>query len=109
MKTAVAKTDPAASGRSVSPFFRKGGKDGLYAATDKPFFHHQPVQTKLTIGQPNDKYEKEADAMADQVVQRLSDSETLQTKSKDPVTSVTPLVQAKCTACAEKERLLKKE
>jgi Domain of unknown function (DUF4157) len=29
-----------------------------------------PIQAKLTVGQPNDKYEQEADAMADKVVQR---------------------------------------
>jgi Domain of unknown function (DUF4157)/LysM domain len=37
-------------------------------------FKHQtsnlPIQAKLTVGQPNDKYEQEADAMADKVVQR---------------------------------------
>ena len=33
--------------------------------------NRKAVQAKLTIGQPNDKYEQEADAVAKQVVQRL--------------------------------------
>ena len=40
-----------------------------------PFF-----QPKLTIGQPNDKYEKEADAVADAVVNQTSAQPVLQTK-----------------------------
>lgn len=107
MKTAAAKTEHVTSSRSVSPFFQKGGKDGLYAATDKPFFHHQPIQTKLTIGHPHDKYEQEADAMADQVVQRLSTPETVQTK---PIsTAITPFLQTKCALCDQEEKLQKKD
>ena len=48
------------------------------------------IQTKLTIGQPGDKYEQEADAMAEKVVQRLSDP------------APAPVLQAKFDAC-EKE------
>jgi hypothetical protein len=48
------------------PFFAKSNE------TEKqPFFaaaNSQPVQTKLTIGQPGDAYEREADAVADRVV-----------------------------------------
>lgn len=40
------------------PFFSRES-----TSTDRPFF-----QTKLTIGQPNDHYEQEADSVADQVV-----------------------------------------
>jgi len=58
--------------RHSTPFFSKGG--------DNSFF-----QTKLTIGQPGDKYELEADAMADQVVRQ----------------SNTPSVQQKCSACEQ--------
>ena len=60
------------------------------------------VQAKLTIGQPNDKYEQEADRVADQVMampdpklQRQPDNEeeeeTLQTKPL--ADQITPLVQ----------------
>jgi hypothetical protein len=58
-----------------------------------------PVQTKLTIGQPNDKYEQEADRVAGQVmsmpaptpqqqVQRMGTEEEIQAKPES-----TPLIQ----------------
>lgn len=53
-----------------APFFGKQGKT--------PFFNASPggaVQTKLTVGQPGDKYEKEADRMADAVVNNSSNPE----------------------------------
>ncbi|WP_298892641.1 DUF4157 domain-containing protein [uncultured Psychroserpens sp.] len=51
--------------KSETPFFSKESKT--------PFFNKgATVQTKLTIGQPNDKYEKEADTMADAVVNNSS-------------------------------------
>ena len=37
-----------------------------------------PIQAKLTIGQPNDKYEQEADRVASQVVQQISNPATAQ-------------------------------
>jgi len=70
------------------------------------------VQTKLTIGQPNDKYEQEADRIADKVMampdskfQRQSvdeeEEETLQTK---PLTGhITPLVQRQEELSEEEE------
>lgn len=41
------------------------------------------VQTKLKIGEPGDKYEKQADAMADRVVNTPSKTPALQTKETD--------------------------
>jgi hypothetical protein len=64
------------------------------------------AQAKLTIGQPNDKYEKEADAVADATVQKLS--EPSQVTSTDSQT-VSPFVQAKCASCEEEERKEKQE
>ena len=79
------------------------------------------VQTKLdtptgrlTIGQAGDKYEREADAVADQVVQRLAVGD-----SKVAANSDSPALQTKCAACLsaetdvktgdEKEKINKKE
>lgn len=50
------------------------------------------VQTKLTVGQPNDPYEQEADRIADQVVNLASTKESL--------------VQAKCVDCRQETGLL---
>ncbi|WP_299222280.1 DUF4157 domain-containing protein [uncultured Aquimarina sp.] len=51
------------------------------------------VQTKLKIGQPNDKFEKEADQVADQVM-RMS-------------TTQIPPIQCKCAKCEEEEVQMK--
>jgi hypothetical protein len=58
-----------------------------------------PVQTKLSIGQPGDPYEQEADAVADKVVQKLSEHDSIQTKPIAPVAPVANFVQAKCNNC----------
>ena len=54
----------------------------------EPFF----VQRKLTIGKPNDHYEKQADQVADQVVQRMSQPAPVQAKAATPtpVSTVPP-------------------
>jgi hypothetical protein len=62
-----------------------------------PFF-----QPKLTINQPNDVYEQEADAMADKVM-----------RMEQPGVQLKPLsistVQRKCTHCEDEEKAQRKE
>ena len=48
-------------------FFSKETKKPFFDTANKP-----AVQTKLTIGEPGDKYEKEADNMADAVVNKTT-------------------------------------
>lgn len=58
-----------------APFFGKKNKT--------PFFHSSnggAVQTKLKVGQPGDKYEKEADSMADAVVNNSTSKPNVQKK-----------------------------
>ncbi len=107
------------------PFFNKDGEGSFFSKSTEnttPFFKHNTlpvkgkqvgIQPKLTIGKPNDKYEVEADAMADKVVQRLSES-----KSNSPLEggkgdvfnySGQGAVQTKCSTCEEKEKLQKKD
>ncbi|WP_315817953.1 hypothetical protein [Paraflavitalea speifideaquila] len=63
-------------------------------------------QPKLTINQPNDIYEQEADAVADKVM-RMTDKDTVQTKFFKPAVL---FVQRKCTHCeAEENKLQRKE
>jgi len=50
---------------SRQPFF------GRESESEAPFFDTLGIQPKLTIGQPGDKYEREADATADRVVRKL--------------------------------------
>lgn len=134
MKTAEAKPASKQASRTEQSFFNKGGRGMLsntsvnehgsfISAKQKPFFsNNKPIQAKLAIGSPNDKYEREADHVADKVVQRLSKNETAQPQIKTgiqpktvqpkriaPVASITPMVQAKCANCEQEEKLQKKE
>jgi hypothetical protein len=68
----------------------------------KPFF-----QPKLSINQPNDIYEQEADAIAEKIMRKPAIENEPTFFSPKPLT-VTP-VQRKCDACEEEERLQRKE
>lgn len=93
---------------AAAPFF--GKEQGQpFLGGNEAFFNK--VQTKLNIGQPGDKYEHEADAVADKVVQRLSAApaekkNATQAKALPPAT---PLVQTKCADCEREEQVQKKE
>ncbi|MEZ4774822.1 MAG: DUF4157 domain-containing protein [Bacteroidia bacterium] len=72
------------SQKSSQPFFHKSGNGS--------FFSPETIQRKLTIGQPNDKYEQEADAMAEKVVSRS--------------TASTPSIQQQCAECEKEKQIL---
>lgn len=64
-------------------FGKEEGRSAFFGEKDttkEPFF----VQRKLTIGKPDDHYEKQADAVADQVVQRMSQPASVQAKAAPP-------------------------
>jgi uncharacterized protein DUF4157 len=122
MKAVQANT-AVSPAKSNSAFFSKEGSNGLFSQkTGDKFFNKSNrnapfIQKKLTVGQPNDKYEKEADAMADKVVQRLSNNSDVSSKKESviqakPVISsgntITPFVQTKCASCEQEEKLQKK-
>ncbi|MDC8005361.1 DUF4157 domain-containing protein [Aureisphaera galaxeae] len=65
-----------------------------------PFIGGVTVQRKLAIGSAEDAYEKEADHVADQVVQMKLAPKSI------PTTGA--LVQRKCTACEREEKVQKK-
>lgn len=73
---------------------RSGGR-----STGSSFFSAIPVQAKLKINEPNDKYEQEADRVADEVVRT----------PESPIGKIVPSsIQRKCEAC-EDEELNRKE
>ncbi len=74
--------EPAKAGQNVKPFF----------------------QPKLTINQPNDAYEVEADAMADKVMRMEMPGNGIQLKPL-PISSV----QRKCAHCEEEQKMQRKE
>ncbi len=102
--------------KAAGSFFKKG-EGAFFGKNDQPAFFEQAasstkqaaVQTRLSVGAPGDTYEKEADSMADKVVQRLSEPHSVQAKAIAPVGAITPLVQTKCAACEKEEQLQKKE
>lgn len=68
-------------------------------STGRSFFSAVPVQAKLKINEPNDKYEQEADRVADEVVRT----------PESPIGKIVPpSIQRKCEAC-EDEELNRKE
>jgi hypothetical protein len=67
-------------------------ENGSKPAADKAGRGNDFVQTKLNVGSPNDRYEVEADAVADQVM-----------RMPEPA-----VVQRKCSLCEEKEKLQRK-
>lgn len=113
-KTNTSAAQAATSGKPDAPFFSKGGGQEFFHSktTDQsPFFSNNVtprVQAKLTVGKPNDHYEKQADAMADKVVQRLSDRAVQ--KKEVPATKMGPAsIQAKCSECEQEDKVQKKE
>ncbi len=124
MKVAETKT-VSTSAKSNTPFFQKGIRQGLSfsAENEHPFFQKKVndfpiIQSKLNIGKPNDKYEVEADAVADKVIQRLSNKnsiqqnnhvENIQAKPTDFITPISNFIQKKCASCEQEEKLQKKE
>ena len=66
------------------------------AKNTSPFFP-ATVQPRLAINQPNDKYEKEADSVADKVMKDVS--QPIESPSHANLT-----IQRKCAACEEEEK-----
>src|SRR4051812_12033945 len=83
---------------------------------DKPFFSKQYAgndvqkkgsffQAKLSVNNPGDAYEEEADAMADKVIQRLSNTSFSNSENNQTpffTKSVKPL-QRKCAGCQKED------
>src|SRR3954469_14599967 len=119
MKAAEAKTaSPARKGTSSSK--DSGGDFFAPDVQERPFFPrsnvNRAIQRRVTVGPANDPYEREADAMAGTVVQKLGKGNvgeqgnglSVQKKTNGSVTSGV-LVQNKCATCEQEEKLQKKE
>lgn len=127
MKSTDSKsTVVAPAQKEYQPFLSKKAEGGFFgrsaangASFFKPSSHRRAagngvMQTKLTVGLPNDKHEQEADAVADKVVQRLAAPGSLAKKAtgiqaKPLVAGVSSIIQAKCTECEQEMKLQNKE
>ena len=99
------------SKKSTSPFFQKESSQSFFHKSN-PSSENIEIQAKLNINQPNDKYEQEADAMADKVVQKKANQGY---RSGNDENNTTPFfvntissIQRKCSACEKEEKLQKK-
>ncbi|MBK4728874.1 DUF4157 domain-containing protein [Oxynema sp. CENA135] len=52
--------------------------------------HTAPIQTKLTVGPPNDQYEQEADRVAAQVVNQISNANSASATQRKPIQRQSP-------------------
>ena len=89
---------------SQSPFIPALDGVGHRSETAKPFF--TPVQPKLTVGKPGDRYELEADRMADRIVQSLAQKDISPPLASPPSA---PALQAKSDAGVQEEDLQRRE
>mgnify|MGYP000630151935 CR=1 FL=1 len=81
-----AHTHESESDNEQSSFFTKSDKQSASGKGHKPFF-----QAKLNVNQPGDKFEREADAVANNVVNRKSDKPAME---EEKVTGVQRLASS---------------
>jgi|GEM_PF-3544508 len=74
MRTTTAKETNTATIANSQSNNDTSGDYSFQAYESSPHFSPYVIQTKLKIGQPNDKYEQEADAMADKVMRMPDDT-----------------------------------
>ena len=106
---------PAIQAKANTPFFGKketGG--GFFGPHARGAAAGPPVQTKLTVGAANDVYEKEADAVADRVLQRMSEPEGGRVMEPGVqraagMGSGAAAIQEKCAHCEQEEKKEKEE
>lgn len=97
---ATKKHSSNVNSHSSKPFFTKNGEGSFFSQsqeTEQPFFSPYSIQPKLTIGQPNDPYEQEANTMAEKVVGQIESSKP------------NPSIQTRSNDCEQEEKLQKKE
>jgi hypothetical protein len=120
MESAEKQTVTPTLAKKSNPFFSKGEEETFFQGPSKAtsFFKGgsglsagaPAVQTKLTIGQPNDPYELEADKAADAFVQRKASAPAAPPDNPSSNTfHSTPFVIRRCEKCdAEKEKKIMK-
>jgi hypothetical protein len=78
----------------------------------QPFFGPAVLQLKLEIGEPDDPYERQADRVADAVVQMPDASQPVQRQEIEEEEELQmkrePILQKKCKECEEEENLQRK-
>ncbi len=111
---------------SAKPFFDKGGEGSFFSSgiqSEQPFFTKSGIQASMTVGQPNDPFEQEAEKVSRQVmgsfdsvtgIQRKLSSLGVQTAIIQPMPVGAHIsrrvqrhstVQTKCDQCEQEEKM----
>ncbi|GAA4278594.1 eCIS core domain-containing protein [Aquimarina mytili] len=101
MRSTTTKNHKTTHPETSKTFFNKSSEKSFFSKSkeaESPFFGTSKIQAKLKVGQPNDRYEKEADAVADQVVNRSS-----------PKNGISKTIQRKCDTCDNEEQIQEKK
>lgn len=109
--TQVAQKRPKSSAPPVvqeqASFVAANGQGLFGPATNSPLFVPPVVQPKLSVSQPGDTFEQEADATADHIMRMSIPSASADSpdgNSDDtPAASPMPAIMPKCAACEEEE------
>ncbi len=88
--------NPQGQEENKKPFFSKSANPDIQTKEDKPFF-----QPKLTVGRPGDQYEKEADSMAETVVNHSGSPAVVQEKAEG--------IQKMDTSKMEEDRMIQEK
>jgi Domain of unknown function (DUF4157) len=80
-------------------FFRKAGEESFFGAKESQSFFSPNIQAKLSVSSPDDPQEKEADAVADQVMRMPEPAASPEKKEED----------LSAEALAKEEKVQKKE
>ncbi len=94
--------------KKEEPFFTQEGQGDFFSKPkpiSDPFFNPTTIQPKLTVGEPNDKYEVEADNMADKIVKGLGEN-SFESFSKAPTANT---AQRKCSHCQQEEKIQRRK
>jgi hypothetical protein len=107
MKSPADHKAPASTNKA--PFFSKGGTN---ICNNNSFFSSKNdtppvIQAKLNINQPGDKYEQEADAVADKVAPIMSSTYFDTKHSGSFFNTGNNSIQRKCNSCEQNEKLQK--
>ena len=97
---------------SSQPFFSKAISPVIQQKKEHPFFQAKPASPagRLTIGQPNDTFEREANTVADSVANGSAGANIVQQKKISSIQRMDkeirqgPKLQRMCTECEEEEK-----
>ncbi len=104
MKTQVQKVEQSTSKKMMVSTRKNAVMPPGALALESHSYSGFPIQTKLTIGSPNDQYEREADAMADRIMRMPNE-----TAGRPILTRTGSMIQNKCSACEHEEEHIQRK